>query len=86
VLVPGFTEETGIEARMEYSGMSGSQENRLATLVQSGDPPGMNTSTFDQVADLWASDQLAEVTDVMDQVQSEAGDLIASPLTQDGKL
>ncbi len=85
-IVPGFTEETGIEVRMEYSGLSGQQENRLATLIQSGDPPGMNTSTFDQVADLWASDQLADVTEVMDQVQSEAGDLIASPLTQDGQL
>ena len=85
-LAPGFTEETGIEVRIEYSGMSGSQENRLATLVQSGDPPGMNTSTFDQVADLWSSDQLAEVTDVMDKVQSESGELISSPLTQNGKL
>jgi len=85
-LIPGFTEETDIDVRIEYSGMSGSQENRLATLVQSGDPPGMNTSTFDQVADLWASEQLAETTDVVDQVESIAGDLIASPLTQDGKL
>ncbi|MFC6941497.1 ABC transporter substrate-binding protein [Salinirubellus sp. GCM10025818] len=85
-LVPGFTDETGIEVEMEYSGMSGSQENRLATLIQSGDPPGMNTSTFDQVADLWASDQLAEVTEVVDQVQSVSGELISSPLTQDDKL
>jgi multiple sugar transport system substrate-binding protein len=85
-LVPGFTEETGIEVRMEYSGLSGQQENRLATLIQSGDPPGMNTSTFDQVADLWASDQLVDVTDVVEQVESVSGELISSPLTRDGKL
>ncbi len=78
-LLPAFTDETGIDVEVEYSGMSGSQEGRLATLVQSGDPPGISTSTFDQVADLWASDQLAPTTDVVDQVTSVAGDLSASP-------
>ena len=85
-LVPGFTEETGIEVEMEYSGLSGQQENRLATLIQSGDPPAINTSTFDQVADLWAADSLADVTGVVDQVESVAGELISTPLTQNDKL
>ena len=43
-----FTEETDIGVNIEYSGMSGQQENRLATLIQSGNPPDVNTSTFDR--------------------------------------
>jgi multiple sugar transport system substrate-binding protein len=85
-LVPNFTEETGIEVEVEYSGLSGQQENRLATLIQSGDPPAINTSTFDQVADLWAADALSDVTEVVDQIESVAGELISTPLTQNDRL
>lgn len=83
-LLPTFTEETGIQTNIEYSGMSGQQENRLATLVQAGDPPDINTSTFDQVADLWAADSLETVTDVVEQVESVAGEAMAAPFTQNG--
>lgn len=78
-LIPAFTEETGQEVRIEYSGFSGDQENRLANLVQSGDPPAINTSTFEQVGDLWASDQLAEVGDVVAAAEETGGELLSSP-------
>lgn len=85
-LVPAFTKETDIDVEIEYSGLSGQQENRLATLIQSGDPPGFNTSTLDQVADLLAEGQLAEVSDVVEKVESVAGEIVSPPLVQDGDM
>ena len=85
-LVPAFEEETGISVDVEYSGRSGEQENRLATLIQSGNPPDMNSSTFDQVADIWASDQLATVNEVVDAAEDANGEMIVSPLTVDGDI
>jgi len=85
-LIPAFTDATGIDVDIEYSGMSGQQEGRLATLVQAGDPPAINTSTFDQVADLWAADQLETTTSVTDQVESVAGDMLATPFNQNGDI
>lgn len=78
-LIPTFTEETGNEVKIEYSGFSGSQENRLANLVQAGDPPAFNTSTFEQVGDLWASDQLEDVGDVVAAAEETSGDLVSKP-------
>jgi len=81
-LSSSFTEETDIGMNIEYSGMSGDQENRLATLIQSGNPPDINTSTFDQVADVWSTDGLTTTNEVVEAAESVNGDLIASPLTQ----
>jgi multiple sugar transport system substrate-binding protein len=85
-LSSSFTEETDIGTNIEYSGMSGDQENRLATLIQSGNPPDVNTSTFDQVADVWSTDGLATTNGVVETAESTNGDLIASPLTVDGDI
>ena len=81
-----FTEETDIGTNIEYSGMSGDQENRLATLIQSGDPPDVNTSTFDQVADVWSTDGLATTNEVVEAAESVNGDLLATPLTVDDDI
>jgi multiple sugar transport system substrate-binding protein len=78
-LVPAFEEQTEYTVRMEYSGYSGNQENRLANLVQSGDPPEISTATFEQVGDLFGSGALAEVGDVVADAQDTAGELIAKP-------
>jgi len=85
-LIPAFEEETGIGASIEYSGMSGEQENRLATLLQSNDPPDINTSTFDQVADIWSNDQLTTVNEVVAAAEEVAGDLLAEPYREDGDI
>jgi multiple sugar transport system substrate-binding protein len=81
-LASAFTEETGIDTDIQFSGMSGQQENRLATLIQSGDPPDFNTSTFDQVADVWSTDGLETVTDVVGAAESVGGELLATPYTE----
>jgi multiple sugar transport system substrate-binding protein len=85
-LSSAFTDESDIGVRVEYSGMSGQQENRLATLIQSGNPPDINTSTFDQVADVWSTDGLATTNEVVESAESVNGELTASPLTVDGDI
>jgi multiple sugar transport system substrate-binding protein len=78
-LVPGFEENSNFTVTMEYSGFSGGQESRLANLVQSGDPPELNSSTFEQVGDIWAGDQLADVGDVVAAAEETSGELIGRP-------
>jgi multiple sugar transport system substrate-binding protein len=78
-LTPAFEEESNYEVRMEYSGFSGSQESRLANLIQSGDPPALQSSTFEQVGDLWASSQLSNVGDVVAAAEENSGELIGRP-------
>jgi multiple sugar transport system substrate-binding protein len=85
-LSSSFTEETDIGTKVEYSGMSGEQENRLATLIQSGSPPDVNTSTFDQVADVWSTGGLATTNDVVEAAESANGELLSTPLTVDGDI
>src|SRR6056297_3209578 len=64
-LEPQFEDETDIAMSIEEAGMSGSQESRLAQLIQAGDPPEANTSTFDQVAEIWSTGQFETVNDVV---------------------
>ncbi|WP_245742106.1 ABC transporter substrate-binding protein [Natrinema salaciae] len=70
-----FTDETDVNMNIEEGGMSGTQEGRLAQLIQSGNPPDANTSTFDQVADIWATDQLSTVDDVVSSIEEVNGEL-----------
>jgi len=76
---PQFSEATGIDLEMEYAGFSGQNESRLATLIQAGDPPALQTSTFEQVGDVWAADGLEEVSGTISSVESTAGELVAQP-------
>jgi len=79
-LIPDFEEETGIEVDIEYSGFSGGgQESRLATLIQSGDPPALSTGTMVQVGDMYAGGQLSPTTGVVDAIQETVGDLVSEP-------
>ena len=78
-LVPTFQEETDIEVDMEYAGFSGGgQEERLATLIQSGDPPALSEATMEQVADIWAAGRLAPTTDAVNEIKQTAGDLTSN--------
>jgi multiple sugar transport system substrate-binding protein len=81
-LVPGFEESTNYTVRMEYSGFSGSQESRLANLVQSGDPPELNSSTFEQIGDLFAADALENVGDVVNSAEETSGELVSAPYSE----
>ncbi|WP_176548135.1 ABC transporter substrate-binding protein [Natrinema sp. CBA1119] len=76
-LEPDFEDETDIQMSIEEAGMSGSQESRLSQLIQAGNPPEANTSTFDQVADIWETDQLETVTDVVSSIEEVNGELNA---------
>ncbi|MDF9747510.1 ABC transporter substrate-binding protein [Natrinema salsiterrestre] len=71
-----FEEQTDIQMNIEEGGMSGTQEGRLAQLIQSGNPPDANTSTFDQVADIWATDQLEPVNDVVSAIEEVNGEVM----------
>ena len=71
-----FEDETDIQMNIEEGGMSGTQEGRLAQLIQAGNPPDANTSTFDQVADIWATDQLETVNDVVSSIEEVNGSLM----------
>lgn len=74
-LESSFEDETDIPMNIEEGGMSGTQEGRLAQLIQSGDPPDANTSTFDQVADIWETDQLETVNDVVSSIEEVNGEI-----------
>jgi len=69
----------GIDLRPEYSRFSGQNGDWLATLLQSGDPPALQTLTFEQVGDVRAADGLEEGSDVVSSVESTAGGLVSQP-------
>lgn len=78
-----FTEETGIDIEMEFVGFSGGgQEQRLATLLQSGNPPDLTEGTMEQVADVWSDGYLAPTTEEVNKITETAGEL-TSDLFQD---
>ncbi|WP_226040146.1 ABC transporter substrate-binding protein [Natrinema sp. DC36] len=70
-----FEENTDHSMNIEEGGMSGTQEGRLAQLIQAGNPPDANTSTFDQVADIWSTDQLSSVGGVVSSIEEVNGEL-----------
>ncbi|MBZ6495240.1 ABC transporter substrate-binding protein [Natrinema longum] len=70
-----FEDETDTSLNIEEGGMSGTQEGRLAQLIQAGEPPDANTSTFDQVADIWETGQLETVNDVVSSIEEVNGEI-----------
>ncbi len=76
-LEPAFEDETDIPVTIEEAGMSGSQESRLSQLIQAGNPPEANSSTFDQVANIWETGQLETTNDVVSSIEEVNGELNA---------
>lgn len=74
-----FKEETGVKLNVEYAGFQGGSEQRLATLIQSGDPPDLYSSTFTTVADLWASGRLQQANQLNSEITTEVGEITAKP-------
>ncbi|MFC6719292.1 ABC transporter substrate-binding protein [Natrialbaceae archaeon GCM10025810] len=70
-----FEDSAEVEVKIEEGGMSGTQEGRLSQLIQAGTPPDANTSTFDQVADIWETDQLETVNDVVSSIEEVNGEI-----------
>ncbi|WP_226377441.1 ABC transporter substrate-binding protein [Haloterrigena turkmenica] len=79
-----FEDETDIPMNIEEGGMSGTQEGRLAQLIQSGNPPDANTSTFDQVADIWETGQLDTVNDVVSSIEEVNGEINTNAFLGEG--
>jgi multiple sugar transport system substrate-binding protein len=73
-LTSSFTDETGVETNVEFVGGSGSGEQRLSNLIQSGETPDMMTTTHESVANLWSLDQLSATTDLVEEIGSAAGE------------
>lgn len=85
-LVPAFQEETSVEVNLEYTGLSGQQVPRLSQLIQSGDPPTVATTAFNQLADVWSRDGLVDVSDVVEEVTAVSGDIVNEPFNRDGQI
>lgn len=75
VIQPEYEETTGLELDIEYAGFQGDSEQRLSTLIQSGDPPDLHVETFYATAEIWANGMLEPVTGIVDQIESVAGPL-----------
>ena len=66
-----FSEATGAKVNMEYAGsVTG---NRLAQLIQAGNPPELYNSTEVQASNLAVQNAIVPVTDVMDKVINRMG-------------
>jgi multiple sugar transport system substrate-binding protein len=80
-----FTEETGIDTNIEFVGGSGEGEQRLANLIQAGDPPDVMTTVTPSVADLFTAGTLAPVNDTLGEITSAAGELTVEPVLNDSE-
>lgn len=75
-IVPGFKNETGIPVNVEYTGMQGSGGQRLATLLQSGDPPACYHATSAEIGDLINQGLTRPVDGVVDHLESVWGETL----------
>lgn len=69
-----FNEATGGEVRMEYQATGGDAEDRLAQLLQAGDPPEILLSSVSQSAQLAAQGLAAPVNDAYNAVVDQFGE------------
>jgi ABC-type glycerol-3-phosphate transport system substrate-binding protein len=61
-----FAEETGAEIKVEYTGFGTESVQRIAQLVQAGEAPTVNQTSFEQTALFKNSDILVPLTDVFE--------------------
>jgi len=69
-----FKAATGAEVRMEYQATGGDAEDRLAQLLQAGDPPEILLSSVSQSAQLAAQGVAAPVNDAFNAVVDRYGE------------
>lgn len=82
-LVPAFRRETGIDVTVEYLGMG---HGRLEHLIEAGDTPDLNTSTFGRIVDAGAIEDVAATTSVVERATARNGELVARPFERNGEF
>lgn len=77
-LVPAFEGDLGLNFEAEFTGFSGTGEQRLTTLIQAGNPPESFTAGITSVGDLLSQGQLAKTDHVTDYLVERSGDLVGT--------
>jgi multiple sugar transport system substrate-binding protein len=86
-VIPRFNEDhPDTSVNLEFAGVHGSGEQRLATLQQSGSPPETFTTALVQVGDILANDGFASVQEEWDQIEEnhESGIIAANSASAGG--
>ncbi|WP_440771551.1 ABC transporter substrate-binding protein [Natronorubrum sp. DTA28] len=87
VLIPAWEEQSDVPIEVEYTGFQGTGEQRLATLMQSGDAPEFYHATTSEIGDLINQGLTRQVDDVVDDLEDEWGDALfkytLQPMTGD---
>ena len=73
-LISSWEEDHDVPVNKEEVGFQGTGEQRLATLMQSGNPPEMFHGTAPEVGDLINTGRTMPVDDVVDDLEDEWGD------------
>jgi len=79
VLIPGFEDEHDVSVNMEFVGFQGSSEQRLQTLMQSGDFPNSYQGSTSETADIILDGNAVPVTDVNEDLQETNGEYAWDP-------
>ncbi|MFB6171656.1 MAG: ABC transporter substrate-binding protein [Haloarculaceae archaeon] len=79
VLIPGFEDETGVSVNIEYVGFQGTSEQRLQTLMQSGDYPNSYQGSTSETADIISAGNAIPVTDVNQDLTETNGEFAWDP-------
>lgn len=69
-----FKSETGATLNVQYSGQGGSRSQRLAQLMQAGNPPEVANSDLSYAISLVNADQVAPVNGVMEDLIEQHGE------------
>lgn len=69
-----FKEETGATLNVQFSGQGGSRSERLAQLIQAGNPPEVANSDLSYAISLVNNDQVEPITDVMADLTDQHGE------------
>lgn len=80
----GFEEQDEASVNVETVPMQGGGEDRLSTLIQSGEAPELFHGTITQVGDLIAEGQTIVVDDVIESLVEANGDQLAPTTTEAG--
>lgn len=78
-LIPGYEDEYGVSVNMEYVGFQGSSEQRLQTLMQSGDFPNSYQGSTTETADIILDGNAVPVTDVNEDLTATNGEFAWDP-------
>jgi len=86
-IIPKFEEESGVPVNMEFTGFQGTSEQRLQTLIQSGEFPNSYQGSTEETADIIAGGNAVPVTDVNEDTQETNGEFAFDPslITYEGE-